>query len=25
MAIQLWEQLKNTYRGSLVLRHRDIV
>jgi UPF0042 nucleotide-binding protein len=25
MAIQLWEQLRGDYRGSLVLRHRDIV
>ena len=24
MAIQLWEQLRSGYRGSLVLRHRDI-
>ena len=25
MAAELWEQLKNGYRGSLVLRHRDII
>ncbi|MDR2405976.1 MAG: RNase adapter RapZ [Deltaproteobacteria bacterium] len=25
MAVQLWEKLKNTYRGSMVLRHRDIM
>jgi UPF0042 nucleotide-binding protein len=25
MAIQLWEQLKKSYQGSIVLRHRDIM